>query len=128
MRELIHALRCDCQVRLCILAFSLVFTAYLSNAVVLRKNLPFIFQVRMVLKPLVSLKGRLAACSAKVSVYTQEAGVSREMFSGLFEALYTEHCHGARLLHPVVFQVVHLLASEASQPSLELILTTPCHW
>ena len=55
MRESIHTLRCDflclqeqadqvavSQMRLCKLAFSLVFTAYLSNAVVSGKS-PFSF-------------------------------------------------------------------------------------
>ena len=32
---------------------------------------PFIFQARIVLKPLVSLLGRLVACSARISVDTQ---------------------------------------------------------
>ena len=51
------------------MAFSLVFTAYLSNAVVSGKS-PFFFQARIVLKPLVSLIGRLVACSARISVDT----------------------------------------------------------
>ena len=85
MRELIHAIRCDflspqgTQERadqvavspvLCILAFSLVFTAYLSNTVVSGKS-PFILQARVVLMPLVSLIGRLIACGARISVDTQ---------------------------------------------------------
>ena len=59
----------DKPARLCILAFSLGFTAYLSNAVV-SANRPFIFQRRVVLKPLVSLIGRLVACCARISVYS----------------------------------------------------------
>ena len=85
MRESIHAIRCDFMspqgtqeradqvavspVRLCILAFSLVFTAYLSNAVVSGKT-PFYFQAGVVLKPLLSLIGRLVPCSARISVDT----------------------------------------------------------
>ena len=57
-------------VRLCILAFSLVFTAYLSNAVVSGKSGLFSFKARIVLKPLVSLIGCLVACSARISVDT----------------------------------------------------------
>ena len=59
MRESIHAVCCDFlslwgtksehPMRYCILAFSLSFTAYLSNAVVSRKR-PFTFQARVVLK------------------------------------------------------------------------------
>ena len=35
-----------------------------------QENLPFIFQASVVLKPLVSLIGRLIACSARISVDT----------------------------------------------------------
>ena len=82
MREWIHAIlpeppryteRADqvvvSPVLLCILAFSLGFTAYLSNAVV-SGNSPFTFQAGVVLKPLVSLMGHLVACSARISVGT----------------------------------------------------------
>ena len=54
------------KVQICILSFSLVFTAYLLNAVVSGN-----FQARVVLKPLVSLIGCLVACSARISVNTQ---------------------------------------------------------
>ena len=40
-----------------------------SNAVV-QENLPFHFQARVVLKPLVSLIGRFVARGARISVYT----------------------------------------------------------
>ena len=54
---------------LCILAFSLGFTAYLSNAVVSA----LFFQRRVVLKPLVSLIGRLVArISVGISVGGRE--------------------------------------------------------
>ena len=53
-----------------ILAFSLVFTAYLSNAVVSGKS-PFYFSSScVVLKPLLSLIGCLVACSVRISVDT----------------------------------------------------------
>ena len=52
------------------IGFWLVFMAYLSNAVISGET-PFIFQARIVLKPLVSLIGRLIACSARISVDTQ---------------------------------------------------------
>ena len=56
-------------VRLCILAFSLVFTAYLSNAVVSGKSpLNFLGSRSVVLK--VPLIGRLVAFSARISVDT----------------------------------------------------------
>ena len=73
MHESMHALSCGLQgtqskwigrgkpVWLCILAFSLVFTAYISNAVV---------SFSVVLKPLVSLMGRLVACSARIAEQT----------------------------------------------------------
>ena len=57
---------------LCILAFSLVFTPYLSNAVVLAKSAHyFIFHALVVLKMLVSLISRLVACSPRIVVDRQ---------------------------------------------------------
>ena len=53
--------------RVCILAFSLVFTAYLTNAVVSGKNFHCIFQARVVLKPLLLLVGRLVLRSARIT-------------------------------------------------------------
>ena len=50
---------------LCILAFSLVFTPYLSNAVVSAKS-PHYFLAVVALKLLVSLISRLVACSARI--------------------------------------------------------------
>ena len=50
------------QCSLCILAFSLVFTPYLSNVVVLAKS-PDYFDALVALKMLVSLISRLVACS-----------------------------------------------------------------
>ena len=51
------------QCSLCILAFSLVFTPYLSNTAVSAKS-PHYFLTLVALKLLVSLIGRLIACSA----------------------------------------------------------------
>ena len=56
--------------RLCMLAFSLVFTAYLSAAVVSGKT-PNKFQALVVLKTSVSLTGRLVACSARIAADRQ---------------------------------------------------------
>ena len=54
---------------LCILAFSLVFTQYLSNAVVSAKSPQlYIFLALVALKLLVSLISRLVACSARIVV------------------------------------------------------------
>ena len=55
------------QCSLCILAFSLVFTPYLSNAVVSAKS-PHYFLALVALKLLVSLISRLVACSARIVV------------------------------------------------------------
>ena len=74
MRESTHALRCDflcLQVsgsgrgkpaRLCI---------DISRTQLFQENRRFDFQVRVVLKPLVSLIGRLVACSVRISVDTR---------------------------------------------------------
>ena len=51
---------------LCILAFSLFFTAFLLNSVVSGET-PFCFQALVARKPLVSLISRLVACSARIS-------------------------------------------------------------
>ena len=53
------------QCSFCILAFSLVFTPYLSNAVVSAK-LPHYFLALVALKLLVSFISRLVACSARI--------------------------------------------------------------
>ena len=58
------------QCSLCILAFSLVFTPYLSNAVVSAKS-PHYFLALVALKLLVSLISRLVACSARIVVDRQ---------------------------------------------------------
>ena len=58
------------QCSLCILAFSLVFTPYLSNAVVSAKS-PFYFHALVALKMLVSLISRLVACSPRIVVDKQ---------------------------------------------------------
>ena len=55
---------------ICILALSLVFTPYLSNAVVSAKS-PHFFHALVVLKLLVSLISRLVACSARIVVDKQ---------------------------------------------------------
>ena len=55
---------------ICILALSLVFTPYLSNAVVSAKS-PLIFHALVALKLLVSLISRLVACSARIVVDRQ---------------------------------------------------------
>ena len=82
MRESIHAL-CASKVRgvgrsswdkpawLCILAFSRVFTVYLSNTVVSGKSPNYFWGSRIVLKLLVSLIGHLIACNARISVDRQ---------------------------------------------------------
>ena len=50
----------------------LVFTAYnISRTQSFQEIRPFVFQARVVLKPLVSLMGRLVACGARISVDTQ---------------------------------------------------------
>ena len=54
----------------CILAFSLVFTPYLSNAVVSAKS-PVLFHALVALKMLVSLISRLVACSPRIVVDKQ---------------------------------------------------------
>ena len=51
---------------LCILVFSLVFTPCFPNAVASGKHHLY-FQALVVLKPLVSLIGRLVACSARIA-------------------------------------------------------------
>ena len=53
-----------------ILALSLVFTPYLSNAIVSAKS-PHYFHALVALKLLVSLISRLVACSARIVVDTQ---------------------------------------------------------
>ena len=64
-------------VLICILALSLVFTPYLSNAVVSAKSPHFscqnrhIFHALVALKLLVSLISRLVACSARIVVDSQ---------------------------------------------------------
>ena len=58
------------QCSLCILAFSLVFTPYLSDAVVLVKS-PHYFHALVALKMLVSLISRLVACSPRIVVDKQ---------------------------------------------------------
>ena len=55
---------------ICILALSLVFTPYLSNAVVSAKS-AIIFYALVALKLLVSLISRLVACSARIVVDKQ---------------------------------------------------------
>ena len=57
-------------VLICILALSLVFTPYLSNAVVSAKS-PHFFHALVALKLLVSLISRLVACSARIVVDKQ---------------------------------------------------------
>ena len=57
-------------VLICILALSLVFTPYLSNAVV-SANRHIIFHALVALKLLVSLISRLVACSARIVVDRQ---------------------------------------------------------
>ena len=54
----------------CKLAFSLVFTPYLWNAVVSGKS-SFYFHAFVALKLLVSLIGHLVACTARISVDRQ---------------------------------------------------------
>ena len=55
---------------ICILALSLVFTPYLSNAVVSAKS-PQNFHALVALKLLVSLISRLVACSARIVIDRQ---------------------------------------------------------
>ena len=55
---------------ICILALSLVFTPYLSNAVISAKS-AIIFHALVALKLLVSLISRLVACSARIVVDRQ---------------------------------------------------------
>ena len=57
-------------VLICILALSLVFTPYFSNAVVSAKS-PHCFHALVALKLLVSLISRLVACSARIVVDRQ---------------------------------------------------------
>ena len=57
-------------VLICILALSLVFTPYLSNAVVSAKS-PHFFHALVALKLLISLISRLVACSARIVVDKQ---------------------------------------------------------
>ena len=61
------------QCSLCILAFSLVFTPYLSNAVISAKS-PHYFLTLVALKLLVSLISCLVACSARIVVDKQADG------------------------------------------------------
>ena len=58
------------EVSLCILAFSLVLTAYLSNSVVSGKSHFFYFQGRVVLRT-VSVMGWLEPCSARMAADRQ---------------------------------------------------------
>ena len=55
----------QCSFKICILAFSLVFTTYLSNAVVSAKS-PVYFRALVALKMFVSLISRLVACSPRI--------------------------------------------------------------
>ena len=43
----------------------------ISGTQLFQENRPFSFQARVVLKPLISLIGRLVACSARINVDTQ---------------------------------------------------------
>ena len=83
MRESIHAIHCDFLspqsewIRsrkpsvIMHIGFFTLFSRHISGTQSFLENQPFIFQARVVLKPLVSLIGRLVACSDRISVDTQ---------------------------------------------------------
>ena len=84
LRASIHAIRCDFlspqgtqsnRIRSpqCDYAYWLfrLFSRHISRTQSFQENRPFLSQARVVLKPLVSLIGRLVACSARISVDTQ---------------------------------------------------------
>ena len=53
------------------IGFFRLFSRHISRMQSFQENSPFLFQARVVLKPLVSLIGRPVACSARISVDTQ---------------------------------------------------------
>ena len=82
MRESIHAIRCDCMSKVhrasrsgrgkpCAIWLFRLFSVHISRTKSFQENRLIIFQAPIVRNPLVSLMGRLVACSARISVDTQ---------------------------------------------------------